>query len=81
LHCLLLVSLLSDNRYMSARPVFYTLFLSHSQHSASSMGEMDEQMLEPYEVVAEDSDEGSEVDPLCDPDERRVLFAALDSFR
>jgi carnosine N-methyltransferase len=45
------------------------------------MGEMDEQMLEPCEVVADDSDEGSEIDPLCDPDERRVLFAALDSFR
>lgn len=25
--------------------------------------------------------EGSELDPLSDPDERRVLFAALDSFR
>jgi carnosine N-methyltransferase len=45
------------------------------------MGELDEQMLEPCEAVADDSDQGSEIDPLCDPDERRVLFAALDSFR
>jgi proteasome lid subunit RPN8/RPN11 len=66
---------------MSIRLVFHILFHSRSQHSASSMGEMDEQMLEPCEVVADDSDEGSEIDPLCDPDERRVLFAALDSFR
>ena len=43
------------------------------------MEEMDEQMLAPCEEVADD--EGSEIDPLCDPDERRVLFAALDSFR
>jgi hypothetical protein len=41
------------------------------------MGELDEQMLEPCEAVADDSDQGSEIDP----DERRVLFAALDSFR
>lgn len=28
-----------------------------------------------------DDDDGSEIDPLCDPEERRVLYAALDSFR
>ncbi|CAD0106502.1 unnamed protein product [Aureobasidium uvarum] len=40
---------------------------------------MDEQMSVACEEVADD--EGSEIDPLCDPEERRVLFAALDSFR
>jgi carnosine N-methyltransferase len=44
------------------------------------MDEMDEHMLAPCEAMADD-DEGSEIDPLCDPEERRVLFAALDSFR
>ncbi|THY99178.1 N2227-domain-containing protein [Aureobasidium pullulans] len=33
----------------------------------------------PCEVVADDG--GSEVDPLSDPEERRVLYSALDSFR
>ena len=43
------------------------------------MGDMDEQVLVPVDEMVDD--EGSEIDPLCDPDERRVLFAALDSFR
>jgi hypothetical protein len=43
------------------------------------MDDMDEQMpVHPQEVADE---EGSEIDPLSDPEERRVLFAALDSFR
>jgi hypothetical protein len=66
---------------MSACLLFCNLHLSGSQHFQTRMGELDEQMLEPCEAVADDSDQGSEIDPLCDPDERRVLFAALDSFR
>ncbi|KAH0006020.1 N2227-domain-containing protein, partial [Aureobasidium melanogenum] len=43
------------------------------------MDDMDEQMpAHPQEVADEES---SEIDPLSDPEERRVLFAALDSFR
>jgi carnosine N-methyltransferase len=45
------------------------------------MDEMDEQMSVPCEGIIIDDDEGSEIDPLCDPEERRVLFAALGSFR
>ncbi|KAI5208843.1 N2227-domain-containing protein [Aureobasidium subglaciale] len=43
------------------------------------MENKEEHTLVPGEEVADD--EGSEVDPLSDPEERRVLFAALDSFR
>lgn len=44
------------------------------------MDGMDEEMLVHCQDVAEE-EEGSEIDPLSDPEERRVLFAALDSFR
>lgn len=44
------------------------------------MDETVEDLSVPPEEMADD-DEGSEIDPLCDPEERRVLFAALDSFR
>lgn len=43
------------------------------------MDDTDEQMSVSHEEVADE--EGSEIDPLSDPEERRVLFAALDSFR
>jgi len=46
---------------------------------ANAMDEIDEQTMVPGEVVADDG--GSEVDPLSDPEERRVLYSALDSFR
>lgn len=43
------------------------------------MDNMDEQMSISRQEVADEN--GSEIDPLSDPEERRVLFAALDSFR
>lgn len=44
------------------------------------MAEVDHSHSHPAEMVVDDG-EGSEIDPLSDPEERRVLFAALDSFR
>ena len=44
------------------------------------MDDIVEDLSIPPEQVADD-DGGSEIDPLCDAEERRVLFAALDSFR
>lgn len=47
------------------------------------MDEIVEDLSVPPEEMYDDDedDEGSEIDPLCDPEERRVLYAALDSFR
>ena len=50
------------------------------QHAPGGMDDIVEDLSIPPEEVADD-DEGSEIDPLCDAEERRVLFAALDSFR
>ena len=44
------------------------------------MAEADQLHPHPPEMMVDDG-EGSEIDPLSDPEERRVLFAALDSFR
>jgi len=77
---LLLVSLLFGIGYMSAYHILYSLSAIILQHAPSSMDELDEEMSIPGEGMADD-DEGSEIDPLCDPEERRVLYAALDSFR
>jgi hypothetical protein len=56
----------------SKRPPFQTLHWASSSRASSEMASM---------VENSEGEVEEEFDPLSDPEEQRVLFAALDSFR